>query len=97
METEEIFGQCEPLGEPVLVDLDGKRFYSSIVVHNMMVKIGDCARVVLESDDQTENFAFCQVLAIYDDPDPEVGVMVEARWLLTPEEVNDELGKKNKS
>ena len=85
------FGQCECLGPVVFTDLDGTKFYGGVKVHNVSVSVGDAVRVKLEvGDDGDEEWGFCQVLAIYDDGD-EVngeGVKVEARWYMTPDELD---------
>ncbi len=85
--------ECEPIGDPVFVDFDGKKFYTAIIVHNIEVKVFDCARIVLESDDGDDNIAFCQILAIYEPVEEEKGVMVEARWYKTKDEVIHEFGE----
>ena len=88
MDEDGIFGECNPIGEPVFVDIDGNKFYSGVVVHNIVVKVGDCVAVRIEVDDETQDdFSYCQVLAIYEDHDPERGVLFEARWFFVPEEV----------
>lgn len=86
------FGQCECLGPVVFTDLDGTKFYGGVRVHNVSVSVGDAVRVKLEvgDDGDEEEWGFCQVLAIYDDGD-EVngdGVKVEARWYMTPDELD---------
>lgn len=99
-DNDEVFGECDPIGEPVFIDLDGKKYYWSIVVHNKTVSVGNCVRVVLEQQDDDDgiekNFGFCQILAIFDDPDPNKGVYTEARWFLEPEDVANEIGERKK-
>ena len=108
MEDDEdyLFGECEPIGEPIFVDLDGKKFYSAIVVHNVTAKYGDCVRVNLEPEDNgllgeadegVDNSGYGQIFAIYDDPNPDTGVMVEIRWFSTPEEfVYESVGRQKR-
>jgi hypothetical protein len=120
-DDEALFGECDPIGESLFTDLDGRKFYSGVVVHNLTVRIGDTVRVNLENDDEDEeeavstknngkrkrkgakedsyrdreeaedndsdNIGYCQVFAIFDDPNPDKGVLFEARWFTTPEEL----------
>jgi hypothetical protein len=136
-ESDELFGECDPIGEPVFQDLEGRKYFGGVVVHNLVVKIGDCVRVLLESEDDNgggfigggggddeagdvttahagdgkkkkkknstaakeemvKNFGYCQVFAIYDDPDPDRGVLFEARWFSEPEEVLSAVDAKKK-
>ena len=91
------FGECEYASPSIFSDLDGRQFFSSVRVHNKLVSIGDLVQVVLEGDDDHAaagggdnhndggGFAYCQVLAIYDEQDSEQGdgVKFEARWFVT--------------
>lgn len=90
-EEQQEFGECEPEGVPVFVDLDGTKFFSGVKVHNLRVRIGDTVRIKLEivdDEDDEDTFAFAQVLAIYDDDRPDgEGVHVEARWYILPIEL----------
>lgn len=89
IEEEETFLECDLVGMPVFSEIDGSiEFYSEYVVKGMSVKLGDIARVTLESDDKYED-AFCQILAIYDDVQGGKGVCVEARWFKRPQELED--------
>ena len=103
------FDECEYVGPMVFEDLDGRKFYAGARVHNITVSIGDIVRVVLEGgyEDETdidiithqdeESFAFCQVLAIYDqnenDAENGEGVKFEARWLYEPHELDQKKRK----
>lgn len=103
-----LFGECDPVGEPVFCSLDGKKFYAEVDVHHIRVRLGDCVRVNLETDEDissnkksssrndVESFGYCQVFAIYDDPNPDAGVQIEARWFLTPEEIDFSMSSKRK-
>ncbi len=88
------FGECEYGGPPIFKDLDGKHFFESVRVHNKVVSIGDLVCVVLEGDDDQDeesvSFGYCQVLAIYDEPDTlnGEGVQFEARWFITIDELD---------
>jgi Cdc6-like AAA superfamily ATPase len=86
------FGECEP-GAIIFDDLDGRSFYDSCRVHNKLVNIGDLVQVALEGDDDENDgdcFAYCQVLAMYDEKDQEHGdgVKFEARWLVPINELD---------
>jgi hypothetical protein len=92
--------ECQPLGKPVQ-DLDGRKFYTAVEVHNLTVCVGSCARVRTEVDleqsgGDASDYSYGQVLAIYDDPDPDVGVMAEIRWFYTPQDIQSELCDKKR-
>ena len=87
------FGECEYASPSIFSDLDGRQFFASVRVHNKLVSIGDLVQVVLEGDDDDDNdvgFAYCQVLAIYDEQDTAGGdgVKFEARWYHTFDELD---------
>ena len=79
------FIQCDLVGSPVYSDLDGECFYAEALVNNVSVRIGDCVRTALESEED----GYCQILAIYDDTKGGEGVFVEARWFKFPNELTD--------
>ena len=84
------FRECECVNE-VFTDIDGNKFYSGVVLGGVTVQLGSFVQVVLENDDDDDDeaYAYCQILAIYDDIAKGEGVYVEARWFLEPFEVHD--------
>lgn len=83
----EVMGECDPMELVHEDEATGIKYYCSVVVHNILIMIGHCVRVALHDGD----VGYCQILAIYDDPDPEEGVKVEARWFLSPDELPEEI------
>ena len=100
-DTGDFYGDCDPIGDPVFVDLDGKKFYSGVVVHNLTVKLGDCARINIDASNQDEradddpSIGYAQILAIYEDPKWEE-IFVEARWFFKPREVYHDCSKRKR-
>jgi hypothetical protein len=43
-------GECDLIGEPINKRHDGKSFFTSIIVHNLTVKIGNNVRVVCRKE-----------------------------------------------
>ncbi len=85
------FDECEYMSNSIFEDLDGRKFFTAVRVHNKIVTVGDLVRVVLEGDDDDEeSYAYCQVLAIYDEKDEENGdgVKFEARWFTSVDDLD---------
>ena len=85
------FRDCECVNE-VFVDIDGNKFYTGVILGGVTVQLGSFVQVLLENDDDDDDdeaYAYCQILAIYDDMAKGDGVYVEARWFLEPFEVHD--------
>ena len=47
-------GECILKETPVFNDLDGKKFYTSVIVHNLNVYVGDNVRVKLEAHEEAD-------------------------------------------
>ena len=77
--------ECNGIGEPVYIerkqeDSIGRKFFEAYNLQDLVVNIGDNVRIKLDADAQTaEDFAFAQVLAIYEDADDEE-LFIEVRW-----------------
>ena len=77
---------CIGIGGIVFTDQEERKFYAEYQVNDLNVKIGDCVRVKIEEDEiSQEDFAFAQVLAVYERKDEEV--YIEVRWLNRSSEI----------
>ena len=89
-DVEEDLIECYGVGDGVFVDqMDGKTFYTAFRTMDLSIQLGDCVRVKLEADTDDEvndQFAFGQVLAIYEDSEEEI--FVEIRWFLQEHEIS---------
>lgn len=77
--------ECSCTGPAVFTDEEGKNFYLEYNLDDLTVKIGDCVRVKLDYEVKGDDFAFGQVLAIYDDDDE---AFVEVRWFAKERELS---------
>ena len=95
------FGNCDFTADAIFTDLDNRKFYEGVRVHNIVVSIGDCVRVNLTDNgmDNDDMVAFCQVLSIYDtdemitNNDNYEGAYIEARWFALPNELDQKRKK----
>jgi hypothetical protein len=71
--------ECSGVGGVLFTDQDDRKFYAEYQANDLNVKLGDCVRIKIEDELQEDDFAFAQVLAIYERADEEM--FIEARWL----------------
>lgn len=85
----------EGLGNVLFIDDDDKKFYGAFQTVDLVVKVGDCVRVALESDNSNDTcvtYGFAQVLAIFINKLEEL--MIEVRWFQQPHEISPQIRKK---
>jgi len=76
------------IGEPVFIDNENNKFFSSYQTSDLIIHLGECVRIKLEEDPADhcqESFAFGQVLAIYESSLEEL--VIEVRWFCQAHEV----------
>ena len=81
---EESLLECNCIGDIVFTDQENKNFYLEYRIDDLAVKIGDCVRLKLDFEVHGDDFAFGQVLAIYDDADE---AFIEVRWFIKEREL----------
>lgn len=83
---------CNGVGGILFTDQEDRKFYAEYQVNDLNVKLGDCVRIKIEEDDiNQEDFAFAQVLAIYEDSAEEL--FIEVRWMLKDNEISPQYKK----
>ena len=84
---EEPLYECTCVGGVVFTDQENKNFYKEYRIDDLSVKVGDCVRLKLDFEVKGDDFAFAQVLAIYDDADE---AFIEVRWFFKERELSSQ-------
>lgn len=79
--------ECSCIGPVVFTDDECRNFYLEYSIDDLSVKIGDCVRIKLDFEIKGDDFAFGQVLAIYEDVDE---AFVEVRWFVKERELSSQ-------
>lgn len=89
------FLDCEVPEEIIFTDPHGgNNFYSQVNIKGMCVKLGEFVKASLETNEgDNDTTAVCQVLAIFDDVEGGLGILMEARWLIRVSELSDKRRK----
>jgi hypothetical protein len=89
------FLDCEVPDEIIYTDPHGgNNFYSQVQIKGICVKLGEFVKATLETNDaDKETTSVCQVLAIFDDVEGGLGVLMEARWFTRISELSDKRRK----
>eukprot|EP01031_Cornospumella_fuschlensis_P047715 gene47715-58455_t len=84
--------ECDVLGPPVHHDNTLQRtYYQACKTDDLMFSVGDCVRVRLGEEGQdSEEFAYAQILAIYEEQDE---VVAEARWFMLQQDLPKKVQK----
>lgn len=89
------FIECHAVGNPLFVDEDTQdKFFAELNVNELNIGIGDFVRIQLDEPDASlENFAFGQVLSIFETTATDM--FVEVRWMIKIKELSAR-AKKNR-
>lgn len=89
------FLDCEVPDEIIFLDPHGgNTFYSQVNFCGICVKLGEFVKANLESSEPDEvTTAVCQVLAIFDDVEGGLGVLMEVRWFVRVSELSEKRRK----
>jgi hypothetical protein len=86
----DVYGDC------VWKDANERMFYSGIILNDVIIRIGDCVKVEISDDSNSENevdgvdshFSFGQVLAVFVCSNSMNDISIELRWFLDHKEFN---------
>jgi hypothetical protein len=89
------FLDCEVPEEIIHTDPHGgNNFYSQVTIKGICVKLGEFVKATLETNEaDKDTTAVCQVLAIFDDVEGGLGILMEARWFTRLSELSDKRRK----
>lgn len=89
------FLECEVPDEIIFTDPHGgNNFYSQVNIKGICVTLGEFVKATLETNEaDIDTTALCQVLAIFDDVEGGLGVLMEVRWLTRVSELSDKRRK----
>jgi hypothetical protein len=89
------FLDCEVPEEIIHTDPHGgNNFYSQVTIKGICVKLGEFVKATLETNEaDKDTTAVCQVLAIFDDVEGGLGILMEARWFTRISELSDKRRK----
>jgi hypothetical protein len=84
---EESFNEPIPIGDPLLVDGEGRKFYTSLTHRGFAVAVGSHVKIRLEDpDEDKELLAVAVVVALFRDASDDE-LMGEVKWFGKPKEL----------